>query len=137
MKTQFQIIVLIVTLLSSYSAFAQSIATQPQTQGDVTYVSGGVGLDEVAAMKALKPDYNLYLLFALRTGEYLNDIEVAIFDTKKNNIFQAVSLGPFMYINLKPGTYFIKAQLDSQALQQKVTVTGRKGKSVSFIWPHE
>jgi hypothetical protein len=137
MKTQFQIILLIVTLLNGFAVFAESTAVQPQVQGDITFVSGGVGLDEVDAMRALKPNYNLHLLFALSSGEYLSDIEVAIFDKKGNAYLQAVSLGPFMLVNLKPGSYYIKARLDGQAISKKVTVTGHKATSLSFIWSHE
>ncbi|MBK8814320.1 MAG: carboxypeptidase regulatory-like domain-containing protein [Methylococcaceae bacterium] len=137
MKTQFQIILLIVTFLSGNAAFAESTALQPQAQGDITFVSGGVGLDEVDAIHSLKPNYNLHLLFAISSGKYLSDIEVAIFDKKGNGYLQAVSLGPFMLVNLKPGSYYVKAQLDGKAIKKKVTVTGHKATSVSFIWPHE
>jgi hypothetical protein len=37
---------------------------QPQTQGDVTYVSGGIADDWQQAMEAQKSQYNLHLLFA-------------------------------------------------------------------------
>lgn len=134
---QFQIILLIVTFLTGFAVFAESNAVQPQTQGDITFVSGGVGLDEVDAMQALKPNYNLHLLFVLSSGDYLSDIEVAIFDKKGNVYLQTLSLGPFMLVNLKPGSYFVKARLDEQVVQKKVTVTGHKASSLSFIWPHE
>jgi hypothetical protein len=137
MLTQFQIILLIVTFLSGNAAFAESNAVQPQAQGDITFVSGGVGLDEVDTINRLKPNYNLHLLFVVSSGEYLSDIEVAIFDKKGNIYLQAVSLGPFMLVNLKPGSYYVKAQLDGQVRQKKVTVTGHKAKSLSFIWSHE
>lgn len=137
MKMQFQIILLIVTFLTGFAVFAESNAVQPQTQGDITFVSGGVGLDEVDAMQALKPNYNLHLLFVLSSGDYLSDIEVAIFDKKGNVYLQTLSLGPFMLVNLKPGSYFVKARLDEQVVQKKVTVTGHKASSLSFIWPHE
>jgi hypothetical protein len=137
MKTQFQIILFIVTLLNGFAVFGESSALQQQTQGDITFVSGGVGLDEIDAMKALKPNYNLHLLFAVNSGEYLSDIEVAIFDKKGNAYMQAVSLGPFMLVNLKPGSYYVKAQNDGQVMQKRVTVIGHKATSLSFIWPHE
>lgn len=137
MKTQFQIILFIITFLNGFSVFGESAALQPQAQGDITYVSGGVGLDEIDAIKALKPNYNLHLLFAVNSGEYLSDIDVAIFDKKGNAYMQAVSLGPFMLVNLKPGNYYVKAQLDGRAISKKVTITGHKATSLSFIWPHE
>lgn len=137
MKTQFQIILLIFTFLNGFAVFAESTVVQPQAQGDITFVSGGVGLDEVDAMQALKPNYNLHLLFVLSSGEYLSDIEVAIFDKKGNAYLQAQSLGPFMLVNLKPGSYYVKARLDEQIIQKKVTVTGHKATSLSFIWSHE
>jgi hypothetical protein len=50
---------------------------------------------------------------------------------------QAMSLGPFMLVNLKPGSYYVKAQLDGRAMSKKVTITGHKATPLSFIWPHE
>jgi hypothetical protein len=76
-------------------------------------------------------------LFAVNSGEYLSDIAVAIFDKKGNAYMQAMSLGPFMLVNLKPGSYYVKAQLDGRAISKKVTITGHKATSLSFIWPHE
>jgi hypothetical protein len=137
MKTQFQIILFIVTFLNGFAVFGESAALQPQAQGGITFVSGGVGLDEIDAIKALKPNYNLHLLFAINSGEYLSDIDVAIFDKKGNAYMQAVSLGPFMLVNLKPGSYYVKAQLDGRAISKKVTITAHKATSLSFIWPHE
>lgn len=137
MKTQFQIILFMVTFLNGFAVFGESVSLQQQTQGDITFVSGGVGLDEIDAIKALKPNYNLHLLFAVNSGEYLSDIEVAIFDKKGNAYMQAVSLGSFMLVNLKPGSYYVKAQLDGRAISKKVTITGHKATPLSFIWPHE
>jgi hypothetical protein len=137
MKTQFLIILFIVAFLNDSAVFAESTALQPQVQGDITFVSGGVGLDEVDAMRALKPNYNLHLLFAVKSGEYLNDIEVAIFDKKGNVYLQTRSLGPFMFVNLKPGSYYVKAQLDGRVIPKKVTITDHKATSLSFIWSHE
>lgn len=137
MKTQFQIILFIVTFLSGFAVFGESAALQPQSQGDITFVSGGVGLDEIDAMRALKPKYNLHLLFAVNSGEYLSDIEVAIFDKKGNILMQAMSLGPFMLVNLKSGSYYVKASLDGRVISKKVTITGHKTTSLSIVWPHE
>jgi len=127
----------IFTIILSHAAFAEKPIVQPQSQGDITFVSGGVGLDEVAAMQALKPDYNLQLLLTLKSGEYLSDVNVAIFDNKGNPALETITLGPMLWVNLKPGNYTIKGQLDEQIIQKKVVVNRNKHTSLHLVWPKE
>ena len=54
-----QIAVLLPVLLISTFAFADQTSIKAQTQGEVTFVSGGVGVDEQQAMKAMKSEYQL------------------------------------------------------------------------------
>ena len=53
-------------LLLSPPSFAGEYAIQPQTQGEVTFVTGGVGLDERNELNATRANYNLSLLFSVQ-----------------------------------------------------------------------
>ena len=50
-------------LLAATPLMAQA-QTTPQTQGDVTYISGGVGDEWQQSMDEKRAEYNLHLLFA-------------------------------------------------------------------------
>jgi hypothetical protein len=123
-------------LLLSFAALAEPPALKPQTQGEVTFVSGGVGSDEQNAMQAVRADYNLGLLFSVQgTGEYLSDVKVHITDSSGNTFLETVSDGPKLFAKLKPGRYTIAADRDGQAIHKAVTVGGKQMTSLSLTWP--
>ena len=59
-------ILILLCFLFSLSAFADEDLLKPQTQGDVTFVSGGIGENERHAIQAIKGEYNLNLLLPLK-----------------------------------------------------------------------
>lgn len=122
-------------ILFSFQAVADSLI-KPQTQGDVTFVSGGVGGDERNAMQALRADYNLSLLFSVQgSGEYLSEVKVSITDKNGNTFLDTVSDGPMLLASLKPGHYTVTAEVDGQVAHKKATIVANKRTSLSFIWP--
>jgi len=114
---------------------------QPQTQGDVTYMCGGVGKEEAAYMKKQEPNYDMMLTFAARNGEYLADVNVDIKDAKGNSVLQTNCDSPMMLLDLpKSGTYHVHADAAGHIQNQTVRVRGREGKnptvaSVVMSWP--
>jgi hypothetical protein len=51
-------------VLLSLPLGAEESAIQPQIQGEVTFVTGGVGIDERNELDATRANYNLGLLFS-------------------------------------------------------------------------
>ena len=49
-------------VLLSLPSHAEESAIQPQTQGEVTFVTGGVGIDERNELDATRANYNLSLV---------------------------------------------------------------------------
>ncbi len=124
-------------VLIGFPAIAQQAPLTPQTQGEVTYVSGGVGEDERDAMKAMRGDYDLSLLFAVKgSGEYVSDVNVKIKDAKGAVCLDTVADGPMLYAKLKPGHYSISAERDGHVMNKKVTVSGKLS-TVEFAWTPE
>ncbi len=126
---------ILATILLNYPVFADEPQITPQSQGDVTFISGGVGSDEQDAIKAVRGEYNLNLLFSAQgTGEYLSDVKVSISDSAGNTILDTVADGPMLLAKLKPGSYTVNTEFDGKVSHKKVKV-GKKGKSaLSFIW---
>src|SRR5258707_2960784 len=92
----------IAVLLAVQAAPLAQAQMQPQTQGDVTYVSGGIADDWQQAMEAQKSQYNLHLLFAQEgTGAYFTNVAVQIIDGNGQTVLNAVSQGPFFYSRLQ------------------------------------
>jgi hypothetical protein len=134
MKT-FKLILILTFILFNFPGFAEESIIKPQMQGDVTFFSGGVGSDEQDAIKAVRDDYNLSLLFSAQgTGEYLSDAKVNITDSSGNRVLDTVAKGPMLLAKLKPGNYTVTAELEGKVFHKKVKI-GKKGKSaLSFAW---
>jgi hypothetical protein len=126
---------ILATMLLNYPVFADESLLKPQTQGEITFVSGGVGSDEQDAIKAVSGNYNLNLLFSvLGTGEYLSDVKVDITDSSGNTIMDTIAEGPMLLVKLKPGHYSVTAKLEGKVFRKKVNIS-KKGKSaLSFVW---
>jgi len=111
------------------SAWAQpSDAVNPH---GVPYLSGGVGLDEQAAMDALAGQYNLKLVFAQAGGNYLGDVRVNLQGPANLSAFSG---GPWFLVNLPPGSYRVTADYNGAVKTQVVTVEGGAQKTVVFRW---
>ncbi|MDD5581235.1 MAG: carboxypeptidase-like regulatory domain-containing protein [Methylobacter sp.] len=137
MKRLYYLLILPCFLFSLY-AFADEQLLQPQTQNDVTFVSGGIGESEHNAMLAMKGDYNLNLLFAVkRTGKFIADVNVRIADGKNNTLLETAADGPYLFARLKPGKYMVTAEKDGKVMRQKARVSDRKTTSLIFYWPQE
>lgn len=126
-------------ILFSFPAVAEEELIKPQTQGEVTFVNGGVGGDEQNAMQALGADYNLHLLFSIKgTGEYVSDVKVRIADSSGNILLETVSDGPMLFARLKPGRYSVTVDRDGQVVKRTATVASTaKRTSLSFTWPQD
>jgi len=106
-----------------------------QNQGGVTYVSGGIGVDERQALRSAEPNFNLHLLFAGPGGEYLAKIEVVITDDRGVKVLDAFSNGPYFMAKLPPGRYRISVDDGTGRRQvRQISVPARGAASASFFW---
>ena len=72
-------------LSAGLTGLAQAAPPAEKTQGDVRYVSGGIGLDESTEMKSMESQYSLALTFAEQDNgkaDYLANIPVTITDAQ-------------------------------------------------------
>ncbi|MGH6610846.1 MAG: hypothetical protein ACRECQ_11385, partial [Burkholderiaceae bacterium] len=68
-----------------------------QHQGDVAYVSGGVGDVGEAKTVALGRDMNLQMVFARPNGNYVAQVDVAVSDGRGNTVLDVDSSGPLLF----------------------------------------
>lgn len=103
-------------------------------QGDVTYMTGGVGLEERDAMKTVAKDYNLYISNANKYGKFTADVTVVIKDKNGKEVFTSNEVGPLLYVKLPAGSYTIEAKSGDEGMTRKVSVGEKKGTNVHFVW---
>jgi hypothetical protein len=117
------------------AAFAQDALPPVRIFGSVSYVTGGVGLDESAAIKAAEKDFALSLLFAQnKRGEYLSDVKVSIKDKADKTVLEAVSEGPMLLARLPAGAYKISAEHEGTVLVKTVQVEPTGVTRATFVW---
>ncbi len=115
--------------------FAQDGLPPMQTFGSVSYVTGGIGLDESTAIKAAEKDFALSLLFVqTRRGEYLSDVKVSIQDKAGKTVLEAVSEGPMLLARLPAGVYKVSAEHKGNALVKTVRVDAKGVTRAAFVW---
>jgi len=119
------------------SAWAQ--APEPHSVGTVTYVAGGVGTDEVAAMKAQASAYSALIEFAevepgVPHGNWTADIAV---DVKAGSqLLASINVpGPILLLRLAPGRYTLEATHADVKLTKSIEVKA-KGPVLRerFVW---
>ncbi|MBM3115506.1 hypothetical protein [Jeongeupia naejangsanensis] len=119
-------------VLLAGSVWAEALPVQ--TQGNVSYVSGGVGDEEVAALRAVQGSYNLHLLFVGSNGHYLSGTRVVVKNAKSEAVLDAESTGPYFYAKLPAGRYSVSASNDGQTQTRSLQLGTKGGKQTTFRW---
>ncbi|MFM0237375.1 carboxypeptidase regulatory-like domain-containing protein [Paraburkholderia phytofirmans] len=114
-------------------ALAQSVP-QPASKNGVSYITGGVGEDEVQAFRAAASGYNLRMTFASKTGNYLSDIDVMITSGAGRPVLSVRTEGPFLFVRLPAGHYQIGAQTRHVTETRKIQVPAHGGADLRFYW---
>jgi hypothetical protein len=115
-------------------------SSEIKTDGDIRYVSGGIGESERAELDALSSQFNLRLLFATEgSGEYLSSVQVNILDAHGGPVLTAKSKGPWFFAQLPPGDYSLEVTptgLRGQDETQRKTfkVDGSGQSRLDFYW---
>jgi hypothetical protein len=107
---------------------------QVQQQGDVSYVSGGVGQDESRALRQAQSQWPLTLRFTGPSGQFLADVNVRIVDAHNGEVLNTTSRGPFMLVRLSPGRYTVHAKYNDREQTRTVSVPARGNVKSAFTW---
>ena len=86
-----------VVLAACLTSTAALSAPTPRQQNGITYINGGVGQEEQAAMQALRADYNLQLTFATKqSGAYRSDVQLDIMISNRPSIADGFHCDPIL-----------------------------------------
>ena len=101
---------------------------------DVPYISGGVGEDARQELLAKEREYNLKIIAADKSGDYLADVQVVIESARKERMLDTTMEGPILLVKLAPGTYTISATSDEKTLTRTVTIGAQGLAQADFRW---
>ncbi|AUT69099.1 MULTISPECIES: carboxypeptidase-like regulatory domain-containing protein [Paraburkholderia] len=107
---------------------------QIQRQGDIEFVSGGVGADESHALERARSQWPLGLSFTGSGLDYVADVQVRIVDPHNANVLNATSQGPYMLVRLRPGRYTVHASYKGNEQSKAVTVPAKGSARLTFDW---
>lgn len=107
------------------------------TAGSVSYVSGGVGTESIDRLNSVVRDFNLKLVFALQSGEYVSGVGVVIADARGRTLLDTTSDGPWFLAKLPAGNYRVVATFAGQSEKRTIAVGAGKPRTVDFRWASE
>jgi hypothetical protein len=108
-----------------------------RSSGGINYVSGGVGTASTDRLGALAKDFNLKLVFALKSGDYVSGVDVTIADAAGKTLVNTKSEGPWFLTRLPAGNFKIAATFDGKTENRTIAVGAEKMKTVDFRWAGE
>lgn len=100
----------------------------------VRYMTGGVGEEERNQLLASAQDFNMKLVFAEKSGDYLADVNVAIADSTGRKVLEARADGPLMLAQLPPGNYRVTAMANGREQTRNASVARTGQRSLTFYW---
>lgn len=108
-----------------------------QTNGKISYVSGGVGDESIVRLNSLAAKFNLKLVFALKSGAYASDVRVVIGDGKGQTLLDTTSDGPWFLVNLPAGKYDVAASFAGKTEKRRITLGNNTPRRIDFRWNSE
>ncbi|MFM0197842.1 carboxypeptidase regulatory-like domain-containing protein [Paraburkholderia strydomiana] len=124
-------------VMAASTASAQTDLPPAKVQGAITYVSGGIGQDEVNAIRQAAAQYPLELEFArtaLPQNEYVSDIKVLIKDHLGRPVLDIISDGPFLLAKLPDGKYTVTADRHGNVKQRTTQIKAQQHVRLIFVW---
>lgn len=105
------------------------------TKSGIQYLTGGIGHEEVIAMRPHAKKFTLNLLFSEGEDGYsATAINVNIYNTQNELVFRLKDAKPMLYINLPAGTYTILATNSGEKLRHKLTIEANNNQKVILNW---
>ena len=108
-----------------------------QAASGVSYVHGGVGDDSIERLNSLAGGFNLKLVFALNSGNYVSGVRVAIADAAGKTVLDTTSEGPWFLVKVPAGNYQVVATFAGNAVKRQVAVGSAASRTVDFRWASE
>ncbi|APA87723.1 carboxypeptidase-like regulatory domain-containing protein [Paraburkholderia sprentiae WSM5005] len=106
-----------------------------QQQGDISFVTGGVGRDESTALRQARRQWPLSLQFTGPGASYVADVQVQVAKAGGTAVLDTTSHGPYLLARLPPGRYTVSATYSGVTRRQSVNVRGNGSARATFAFP--
>jgi hypothetical protein len=106
--------------------------------GAIRYLSGGIGIDSADAMRAHRNDYPVAITFLFSdcgVKQFTAGIQVLIETAGGEPLLEAVTEGPYLFLDLPAGSYRLDARSDLGAPQRRAfAVVAGKHLDLTVTW---
>ena len=133
-----QILMAVVFFAGANGSFAQADLPDSKNYQGIQYITGGIGSEESDAMLELGKKWPLVLEFSQAHPQrplWVADVTVKIIDQKKKVVFDAMSDGPILLVDLVPGNYELQLSFEGKPLKRTVKIEENKPVKLSITWP--
>jgi hypothetical protein len=120
-------------ILSTAAMAATNDAAVPSQAGTIrlrqlngiSYISGGVGIDEAATIRGMARQFNVRMHFVdSNDNSALSDVTVTLFNARREIVLLVLSEGPYLYMNLPRGAYRAVIRYGGSIVSRSIAVTG-------------
>lgn len=111
-------------------ATAHGALTEGRTADGHRYVTGGIGTEEVEALRQEASSFSLQLITAARTGAYLASTKVRIIGPGNNAVLDTTMDAPWLLVDLPAGRYTVQATHDGKTIEHRVALGGARPRQV-------
>jgi hypothetical protein len=108
-----------------------------KTQGEIQYLTGGLGEAEYVSMRQAQCKFPLALEFVRKAAShdtYIADVEVSVIDGGGKSVLAVRSDGPYLLAKLPDGDYTVRATYFGHTLEQTVRVAAAASARAVFVW---
>ena len=110
------------------------VQAQPQQQNGITYLSGGIGLDESRTIEQAQ-GYNLHMTFAVGPqNQYTADVDVVVQKAPGQALLTLDNAGPLVYMKLPAGKYSVIATRHGEERRDTADVGSGGASNLVFHW---
>ncbi|MBV8939756.1 MAG: hypothetical protein JO089_07980 [Alphaproteobacteria bacterium] len=122
-------------LESGSGDFPPPVEDTVKEQNGIRYLSGGIGDEELAVIKAHEHEFNLKVLTTAPNGEFIGTYTLRVMAPHGNSVFEAPGDGPLFYLKLPAGNYIVEEDKPGTEGQRQRVVVGNRGmRTARFYW---
>jgi hypothetical protein len=120
---------------STGSGAIPALPLQEMISGEIHFITGGVGDEEIDQLGSVESQFNFHLLITASQGEYISGATLRLRDASGADVLATDNAGPYFYARLKPGNYSLDV-ITAKGMKQTVPVNVKENvtlkKTVQF-----
>lgn len=120
---------------STGSGAIPALPLQEMISGEIHFITGGVGDEEIDQLRSVESQFNFHLLLTASKGEYISGATLRLRDESGVDVLATPDAGPYFYARLKPGNYTLDITT-AKGMKQTVPVSVKENitlkKTVQF-----